>query len=96
LIEPLDWDETINLPSDKQLENMEIIVNDRKQKIESVLHKKVSMVPYSSKKGFNLQILFSALIEACPEERSWIFQDLKNFEPEDFVPVDAFNELKKS
>lgn len=86
LVEPVNWNEKLNLPSREQGENIEIIGKDRREKIEQVLGKKVRIVPYSAKFGYNLQELFTAVVKSCPQSRAWIFSAIKGFHPEDFIP----------
>ena len=86
LIEPRDWNNELNLPSVEQENNLEIITKDRKEKLEDIIDRQISIIPYSANSKYQLQELFTALIEACPKERSWIFSALKGFTPEDFLP----------
>lgn len=86
LIEPMNWDSIINLPSDEQEENIKIIVKDREEKLSKTLGKAINVIPYSSKTKYNLQELFSALLNNCPEERGWIFDAIKGFHFTDFIP----------
>lgn len=105
LVEPCNWNEKINLPSRRQEENIRIIVQDRKEKIESVLEREISIVAYSAKQRYNLPEIFTAMIDSCPLERTWIFSAIKGFRPEDFIPegvrttvmaiVDAEESVKK-
>jgi len=88
LVEPLNWNHKLNAPSEEQMANIEIIRRDRKEKIESVLGRSIEVFPYSAKQKFDLQQLFTGIIEACPEERAWIFSTIKNFSHLDFLPDD--------
>jgi uncharacterized protein len=81
LVEPLDWNSRINLPSAEQERNIEIIRKDRKVKFEAVLDRKIQIVPYSAKYQYNLQELFTTIIEACPKHRAWVFSAIKGFRP---------------
>ena len=47
------------------------------------------MIPYSAKARYNLQGLFTAIVEACPEDRAWLFSSLKNFTYDDFLTAEA-------
>jgi hypothetical protein len=62
------------------------IVADRRDRLQSILEDEVQVEPYSAKKRFRLQSLFTALLSAMPEDRCWVYGDLKNFEHDDFVP----------
>ncbi|HEX8228619.1 MAG TPA: GTPase [Chloroflexia bacterium] len=86
LVEPVNWDTKINLPSREQEANLDIILKDRRAKIESVVGRQVKMVAYSAKHKWQLQELFTALVESAPQRRAWIFGALKAFRPEDFLP----------
>ena len=94
LVEPLDWNARYNIPSEEQERNVDEIVADRKSRMEQVLGRKVEMVPYSSKTGFNLQNLFTKLVFAAPEERSWIFDSLQGFNYRDFVRAEVLDEIE--
>ncbi len=86
LVEPVDWNDKINLPSLEQEKNIEIIKEDRREKITAVLDKPISIISYSVKKKYQLQELFTALLSACPIERAWIFSGLKTFTLADLYP----------
>jgi predicted GTPase len=86
LIEPQEWNEKINLPMQKQKENIAIIEKDRKEKIEKVLGQQIKICSYSAKAKYNLEELFGLLIDSCPEDRKWIFNELKGFSYMDFMP----------
>ena len=87
LVEPMDWDETINLPSVEQEAKIGEIVGDRRARLETVVGRSIVMEPYSAKKRYRLQSVFTALLNAIPEGRAWIFDELKNFRYDDFVPA---------
>jgi len=89
LVEPLNWNYMLNIPSHEQSKNIAHIEQDRKSSIESVLQRSVEMIPYSAKQKFDLQRLFTALTEACPQDRSWILSAIKNFNHLDFLPDDV-------
>ena len=86
LVEPMDWNEQINLPSEEQMAKIDEIIEDRRDRLQSILEVEVHVEPYSAKKRFRLQSLFTALLSAMPEDRAWVYADLKNFEYDDFVP----------
>jgi hypothetical protein len=46
----------------------------------------VRVVPYSNRKGYNLEGLFASLITHVEGDRAWIFAGLKNFSYQDFMP----------
>jgi small GTP-binding protein len=89
LVEPVNWNQKLNLPSREQKENLEIIKKDRKAKLESVLEREIQIVPYSAKFLYNLQELFTTIVESCPQNRAWIFAAIKAFRPDDFIPAAA-------
>lgn len=75
LVEPLDW--RTYIPSAEQEANIEEIARDRREKIEAVVRRPVRMIPYSAGRRYGLQGLFTAVLEACPPDRAWIFSGLK-------------------
>lgn len=89
LIEPLNWNHNLNAPSRAQMKNLDIIQQDRKEKIESVLGRPVKMIPYSAKHSFDLQPLFDGAITSCSQERAQVFNIIKNFSHLDFLPQDV-------
>jgi len=95
LIEPMNWNTKINLPSQEQIDNINIIVNDRKERLQDVLGREISIIPYSAKVRYNLQELFLHIINSCSEDRRWIFNGLRNFKYDDFLPEDIRNEVIK-
>jgi predicted GTPase len=91
LIEPRLWNDKINLPAPQQLENIRIIENDRKTKIEAIVKQKVNICSYSAKAKYNFENLFGLLINSCPNDRKWIFNELKGFHYTDFLPEELRN-----
>ena len=47
LVEPVDWSEKMNAPSAAQEENIRVILDDRRAKLESVLGRSVKLIQYS-------------------------------------------------
>lgn len=94
LVEPMDWNHRIKLPSSEQEKNIQIIVDDRKEKLESISRNKLQVVPYSAKMRFNLQELFTILVESCPKSRAWIFSAIKGFRHDEFLPDTDMNTVK--
>jgi uncharacterized protein len=88
LVEPLDWRSSFNIPSRAQEDNLKAIARDRAAHLTPLIGRDTAMVCYSARYGYNLEQLFAALVNACPENRKWIFQGLKNFSYLDFVPAD--------
>jgi predicted GTPase len=87
----MDWDDSINLPSVQQSENIDIILDDRREKIERIVDREIVIIPYSAKTRYNLQELFTAIVKSSPPTRAWIFSDLKNFRYDDFIPDPLLN-----
>lgn len=85
LIEPMDWPEGSPIPSPTQRTRLDEIVADRTEKLAHAAGRPLPVIPYSAKYGFNLETLFAALIDRCPEEKSWMFGALKNFSFRDFL-----------
>jgi predicted GTPase len=86
LVEPIDWDQSVNLPSRRQRENLEMIVADRSEKLGSILGREARVIPYSARCRYNLAVLFSAILDSCPPNRAWVFNAMKGFRYDDFVP----------
>ena len=96
LVHPMDWNTTVNLPSQFMERNIAEIVADRTERIASVLNRNVTVIPYSASQGYNLEILFLALLDAMPEERRFIFDGLKTFSYQDFIPDNVRRLLPQS
>ncbi|MBL8658907.1 MAG: 50S ribosome-binding GTPase [Rhodospirillales bacterium] len=88
LVEPMDW-QRINCPSDEQERNVNLIVEDRQRKLESITGKEINVVPYCAARKYNLQELFTAAVKACDPKRAWLFSAIKSFSPTDFIPVEV-------
>lgn len=80
LVEPLSWNEAINLPSREQAENIEVIVGDRRAKLGTA-----TAVPFSALRRYNLQALFNACLDEAPKPRRWMFEILKAFSTRDWL-----------
>lgn len=52
------------------------------------MRREVEIIPYSTVRGYNLEGLFTAMLRACKEHRSWILSGLKNFSYRDSIPVE--------
>lgn len=86
LVDPLDWNTEVNLPSGEQAGNMQEICRDRADRFSRTIGATVEFVPVSAGRRYNLQPLFSALLEKAPDERAWIFSGVKAFTAGDWVP----------
>ncbi len=95
LVEPMNWSK-INMPSVEQERNISIIIDDRKERLQSVFDAPVVLSSYSAHKGYNLQELFTQLIEHCKSERCWMFGALKAFDPDDFIPTGYRNLVRRT
>jgi small GTP-binding protein len=87
IVHPMDWNPAINLPSVAMEHNIEEIVEDRADKLADILGTRPTVMPFAAEKGFNLEQLFGSLLSAIPKDRQFIYDALKNFSYEDFVPV---------
>ena len=96
LVHPMDWEAAINLPSVEMEQNINEIVTDRTEKLKSTLNVPIKVVPYSAARGYNLEPLFAAIIEAVPFERQWLYDGLKNFSYRDFLPQGLEAEITAS
>ncbi|MDR0902896.1 MAG: 50S ribosome-binding GTPase [Opitutaceae bacterium] len=82
---PIGWNESLNIPSEEQEENIGKILADRKEKMAKIVRRNVPFIAFTSRKGYGLQELFTTILLNMPKERIWIFDGLKNFKPEDFL-----------
>lgn len=88
-----EWNDRLNRPSEQQAAYVAEICEDRAQRFASVVGREVKFIPFSSRHGFGLQSLFTALLMACPAERAWVFESLKAFDFRQFVPAAALKAL---
>ncbi|MFI6392552.1 GTPase family protein [Nonomuraea sp. NPDC050540] len=88
IVHPMDWRRSTNLPSVEMEENILDIVRDREQKIGEVIGRRPLVIPFSAARGYNLEALFHALVGSAPEARKFVFDLLKDFSYEEFVPVE--------
>lgn len=89
IVHPMDWSDSINLPSAEMEANIAEIIKDRSEKIADVIGRVPDLVPFSVTRGFNLEMLFNRLITSAPEERKFVFDLLKNFSYKDFIPAEV-------
>ena len=85
LVDPLDWNEGINMPSRAQTEAIAAIEADRHAKLARFARGECTTVSYSAKKYYNLQTLFAACVKAAPERRRWMFELIKSFSTRDWL-----------
>lgn len=85
LVDPLSWNEAINLPSRDQAPNIQTIVDDRAAKLGLALSRPLKAVPYSAYRHYNLQALFTACLDTAPKQRRWMFEILKGFSTRDWL-----------
>lgn len=71
LIEPNDWIEIANMPSEAQEINIHERTIDLRAKMSKVLNPE-NVICYSAKKRYNLEKLFSTMISACANQRGWV------------------------
>jgi predicted GTPase len=94
LVEPMNWNPKLPIPSKEQMTHIDEIVNDRTQRFSHILGRTdVKIIPYSSKRKYNLEVLFTELLESCAGNRSWIFGGLKNFSFEDAIPNELIEKI---
>jgi len=89
IVHPMDWNDSINLPSVEMEANIADIVKDRSEKIADVIGRVPDLVPFSVSRGFNLEMLFNRLITSAPEDRKFVFDLLKDFSYKDFIPAEV-------
>jgi hypothetical protein len=74
LLQPGEWDRTINQPSAQQEETIAARRDDVAAKIRSAVRRVPDrqIVAYSALRLFNLELLLEALLLACDERRRWV------------------------
>jgi hypothetical protein len=85
LVEPLNWNAGINMPSREQDKAVKEIVEDRHAKLSKCLRGQCKTVAYSALKYYNLQSLFAACLDVSPPDRRWMFDLLKSFSTHDWL-----------
>jgi predicted GTPase len=85
LVEPLNWNAGINMPSLEQGQAVKEIAEDRQAKLSKCLRGASQTVAYSAVKYYNLQRLFAACLDAAPQDRRWMFDLLKSFSTHDWL-----------
>lgn len=73
------WIDAANIPSEKQMSNIEQRLIDVQEKLCKVVPEleKDKILYYSAEKRFRLYQLFEALINACSVERAWVLGSRK-------------------
>lgn len=85
LVDPLDWNERINMPSAHQQKAIAAIVADRQEKLARFVKGDCPVVAYSAARYFNLQELFTTCMKAAPAHRRWMFELIKSFSTHDWL-----------
>lgn len=85
LVEPLDWNGRINMPSTTQDRNINEIVADRRERLSSIIGKDAVVIPYGAKQKFGLAELFEGIINHCSTEKRWMFSAIKKITPAGFL-----------
>jgi uncharacterized protein len=85
LIDPLDWSQSINMPSPRQTTAIGEIEADRHAKLAKFAKGELTVVTYSALKYYNLQSLFAACVKSAPEKRRWMFEIIKSFTTHDWL-----------
>lgn len=85
LVDPLTWDEAINMPSRQQEPVIAEIIADRQEKLGRFVAAPPPTVAYSALRYYNLQALFAAILKAAPAKRRWMFEILKQFSTRDWL-----------
>lgn len=85
LVDPLSWNDRINMPSPQQDQSIAAIVTDRAEKFHKQSIKDAPVIAYSAKKYYNLQSLFAACVKSAPDNRRWMFEIIKAFSSHDWL-----------
>ncbi|AHJ31491.1 50S ribosome-binding GTPase [Nodularia spumigena CS-584] len=86
LVEPCDWANLSPIPSQSQDDNIQEIIKDREPRISKIVEQDVKLIPFSSYRGYNLEVLFNNILSTCKDDRAWLFDVIKSFSYEDFLP----------
>lgn len=85
LVDPIDWNERHNLPSDEQKKNIGEIIADRKSRIESVVSKPIDIIAYSAKRYYRLISLYDLINAKIPVDRRWMFEAFRATTAKDWL-----------
>jgi uncharacterized protein len=85
LVDPLDWNQHDNLPSDTQKEHIDKIVRDRSSKLADAFGRPVTCIAYSSTRYYRLMQLYEHIIANAPEKRRWLFELVRAFDASDWL-----------
>jgi uncharacterized protein len=85
LVDPLNWNERINMPAPEQAAAIKVITADRHAKLARYVGDSCPVVAYSAVRYYNLQNLFAVVLKAAPEQRRWMFELLKSFSTHDWL-----------
>jgi len=85
LVDPVDWNERINMPSEAQSRAIAEIAADRQEKLARFVRGDCPVVAYSAARYYNLQALFNACVRAAPPQRRWMFELIKSFSTHDWL-----------
>lgn len=85
LVDPVDWNERINMPSERQAKAIAEITADRQEKLSRFVKGDCPVVPYSAARYYNLQTLFATCLKAAPPHRRWMFELIKSFSTHDWL-----------
>lgn len=89
LVDPLDWNERLNLPSEQQEANILEICQDRARKFSAATGAPVEFTPLSVKRSYNLQLVFTAMLSRSRRERGWLMASIKGFSFDDWMTDEA-------
>lgn len=68
------WRKEMNMPCLEQQKNMEIFEQEVLKKVKDVLPEwKGNLVTYSAKYRYRLDVLMTAIVEAVPKNRRWVY-----------------------
>ena len=89
LVVPNNWKAGSLVPTQEQQANIEAIVADRTNSIESLIRRKITLIPYASERGYNMSKLFTELLKAAPKGRKWLFHPLLNYDLDAWIAQSA-------
>jgi len=86
LVAPMDWSQGLPIPSVEQEQNIREIISDRQARLAPVLGYSPTIIPFSAAKGYNMEVLFTSMLRAAPKGRKWLFELIKGYRLEDWIP----------
>lgn len=85
LVDPIDWNTRANMPSEAQRAAIDVLVQDRGEKMKRFFRKPLPVIPFCATRYYGLHELFLELMSHAPSHRRWMFDLVRSFTPEDWI-----------